>query len=735
MGVLRLVSALMLVWLSASLETPSAVVLALPPQNGHDSTDSESVLDYEEETQILEPLNARGTMSKSDRVPQQLSGIEEVTKMYTVNGDLRHTDNKVIAPNLLEHADRAMLYVTRVYNRMEKYNHMFAGKHEELDMTLDRYARMLTLMLEDKKKLKHLSFVRRYLSHVNHVKAGVSASEEARTNLMREAGTIYQRVQESFATIKLDFERYYSLPGVVINGAVSSLIGIGEAYKMLVKLNDQMFSATDAFRTSLNRMRASSIYMFAYLLCLDILYTEILPLRMLAVQDVIVTKGTAETLISYHTNIANKREAIKALLKNGALDDKAYDEIEDIYRKVSELYERSKAIHKRTIRLLDGIEKKGTRTLENGISRVVNAWETHYKRPVLMCTKLTEEHNELNKIANNIKEERNFVHTNKQSLYTMSTLCNELYSRARELAHLGKDGVRPVGHNGYERLYPSLQTYRPRTVVDNSEFTYAPPVQPPSMILPKISSSENLMPDILTQGMKKTDKPGFSHARNHVPPSNGSSNGEVSHAYQSLKRKRPLGSDQYEEPKKLRSDDPTRPGYYIRPSGIDDGSDISQPTYDYSAPYRGPHPPETSYESSQTPQSSTHSTATETDVNDADAYTASRGSSINEQGSPLGVSERTMHDVSTSTKHHVHLPHPMKRDGATYDNDIGFDLSSVLEKLREAENKVTAYRNVILSLRRKPPSVPGAHEARLISMELYKLHILHRSFVDDATEQ
>ncbi|EDO05366.1 putative integral membrane protein [Babesia bovis T2Bo] len=406
----------------------------LPQEDSKSATHIYS--EFEDEATILEPLNSAGEQMVYEDIPNELAEMDKVTHVYTSKDEAASTGNKVVNTNLLEYADEAMSYVEGVYSRIQSYNTMYAGKSDELLDTMSKYTYLLSKMLNDKTGISHLSFVRRYLNHATKIKDDVRDASEARNNVMKEANAIYYGIKESYNTIKLDFERYYTKPGVVINTAVSSLMGIGESYKLLVKLHKRMFDATTAFRFVLNRLRATTVYMFSYLVCLDILYTEIMPLRMVAVQDVLGTKGTGDIMNSYHTNMINKRKAVKMLMRSPTLQEDVYHQIDRIYKEMSTLVERAKMMAKSTSSIVERIDKHGIKLLNRKIALVVDAWNDNYKRPIVMATKLNKEFKKLSKMANKIKDELNAVHTTKQSLYTMSTRCNELYAIARKLAGL-----------------------------------------------------------------------------------------------------------------------------------------------------------------------------------------------------------------------------------------------------------------------------------------------------------
>lgn len=403
-------------------------------------------MQYTDEPYILDPLNSKGVLRMDTKIPVEVSGIEDVTNIYTVEGNPEDEKTKIIQPKLLEHAERAMTYVKRVYNLIEKYNHMYAGKSQELGSILESYTAMLTAMLEDTLRLKHLSFIRRYLTHVSKGKQTLLEAEARRATLVTEASNLYRDICEKHETIKLDFERHYAHPSLVINSAVSSLVGIGEAYKRLVTLHQEVYHATDAIRLGLNGIRASSVYMFSYMLCLDILFTEILPLRTVAVQDIVGTTGTGDVLAAYHDKIGNRRTAIKALLKDAQLNDSNRRRMESIYQEVVRLYARGKTIRRSTVNFVSKSKKEAVLRLKRRISSVVDVWNKQYRRPLVMSAKLIEEYRKLNLMTHRIETGQGIVHRNKQALYTMAAHAEDLYQEARALANLSRDS--PIEYDG-----------------------------------------------------------------------------------------------------------------------------------------------------------------------------------------------------------------------------------------------------------------------------------------------
>ncbi|GIX64214.1 uncharacterized protein BcabD6B2_36490 [Babesia caballi] len=704
----------------------SAVVYGLLPGDKASSPDKpDSFYEYEDEADVLGPMNAMGALTLNDQMPPEISGIEETAQQHSAKGGKERKNSKIVEPKLLEDADRAMKYVNRIYNRMEKYNHMYAGKSEELSLILDRYAFMLSRMVENKKRIKHLSFIRRYLIHVTKVKAGVTSTEHARSNLMSQAATIYNTTKDIHATIKLDFERYYTVPDVVIDTSVSSLKRIGEAYKQLASLHKQMFAATEAFRTSLNRMRASSVYMFSYLLCLDILHTEILPLRMEATQDLIGTTGTGDIAESYHTNILNKRNAIHALLKNAVLEQETLQKVATIYTEVQELAKRSKELRKSNASLAERIEKNGRQELDRRIGRVEHGWNEHYKRPVLMCKKLTQEYAKLSAMAAKIKEELAYVHGNKQSLYTMSTRCNELYSMARELVGLGKDGARPRGTGdkfgtaGTATASTGTQPSAPtREDSGSSNYKESPNRGPPRPPVPARRTSIRNGGD--SEGTGANYVQGYSSDSDTEDDDGDSQYESIPSADQMYPHLRPSHKN------RRRFSDASTVADGFRDATAQAGSaDASwgprnaaggNRRYGFKYPLL-----------SVTDRSSSTEDSTFDQVPSRPKQR--RRNNVGVQRSSEGAPSTS--DASTDTDDGDTDDSSTTRRTDAQDASLTQELEDLAQLLAEAKERLHYYHDAILALRWEPESVPGAREAKQISYELHQISLVNGTYVLD----
>ncbi|ORM40353.1 uncharacterized protein BXIN_2196 [Babesia sp. Xinjiang] len=725
------------------LRFSASVFGEVPPSGNHDADARSYEWEYEDEAAVFIPLNASGPLKMDGELPKEISGIDKLTRIYTTKDAKKRPESKVISPKLLEYADEAMSCVDGVYRRIEKYNHMFAGKREELRFTLDRYTDMLPRMLEDKTGLRHLSFVRRYILHVAKVETSVRESDDARKHIMKEAATIYSGVIERYKTIKLDFERHYTTPGVVINSAVSSLMGIGEAYKLLVNLHQQMFNATEAFRLHLNRIRAASVYMFSYLLCLDVLYTEIMPLRMVAVQDVMVTKGSGEILESYRTNMINKRNAIKALMKSPTLGEKSFHEVDRILTEVSALCDRSKTIAKSVEARVERADREGIRTLNDRITRVVEVWNEHYKRPILMSTKLCKEYAKLAAMIDKIKENQSVVHAHKQSLYTMSTRCNELYAMAREVAGLGSDGVRPRagGSRNNRRLDSPGNTYM--VAPDNSAFVYDVTgrfVRPEKGLAPQSpGESFGLLPHLEKQPITTSDSDVL------VPQEDMEDDVYDDHGIaveEQILRGKKRGHDELDDEVSDTTYD--RGKRTFQPNG-ESGTVSQTQTTERRIPTHKNSEAGATYlpigdgDDSGSPGTINSSEYKESSITDLEADDGVSGGNTRAYGLNDGIHRRwepSVSDMEAGSRgkplinddSDAALRHPIESSEDSTQLQTGWELLTLLRKLRDVRNGLLHYQKVLMSLRWEHASVPGAQESRLIIEEVHRIYAMYRLY-------
>ncbi|GFE55725.1 hypothetical protein BaOVIS_031290 [Babesia ovis] len=710
------------IWVAAAL---GCLYLTIPvlgevPSVGNNEPGSRDIeWEFEDESTLLDPLNASDDMVLEDGVPEELTGIDDVTHIYRDGNETARKENKVIDHKLIKYADEAMEYVESVYSQIQRYNNMYAGKGAELTTTMDQYTLMLSRMLEDKRGLKHLSFLRRYLLHATKIKDSVMNTYEMRNNVMKEANKVYNGIKEKYKTIKLDFERYYSRPEVVINNAVSSLVNIGESYKVLVKVHKKMVDATKAFRVELNRMRASTVYMFSYLLCLDVLYTEIMPLRMVAVQDVMGTKDTGDMMESYLTNIMNKRKAVKALLRSPILEEKVYHQIDRIFAEMSSLYERAKKISKKTSALVERINKHGIVLLNRRITRVVDAWNEHYRRPILMGTKLNNEYIKLEAMAAKIKDDQNIVHTIKQSMYTMSTRCNELYARARELAGLGADGVAPRDQGGVaesgtasvdngNNMVPGPPSfghdiYRGIPGYPNRPMPSAPfgPWSP--------SSSDGKSEPAGNNGYgKSTGNNGYGGTAgsdfDSVAPKTGKSS-------RGSKRKHDRSESEYgPSPARMSRKSPmgiSIPRFsYSGTSNTGDGSSFNVIPSDGTV--------------SETKQTEDDTSTGDEDDSTSVAYDDERGSDdlwYPSGGEGGGSRGKTSVDESTEVPWTTN-----KRLQGSVENKVAIDLLDLLKRAIDVRRRLEYYKQIITVLRSESANIPGARESRFIIDEINRMY-------------
>lgn len=401
-----------------------------------------------EDTPIYEPEEfepssvyiSKPSFEMDKTIPSEIPSIAEATRMYTAEGDPKNVDIKIVQPKLLNSAEEAMGMAKRLYNEVERMNHIFMGKSPELISIHVKYTSFLTEILKNKKGLAHMNFIHRYIEQNRFLKNTVLSYESKMAALVSEAGQAYTAISDKYQSILLDFERHYTRPEYVINTAVSSLLGMGDAYKTLFQVSKNVAETNKDIRLALNKLRASSVYMFAYALSLDILFNEILPMRTRAVQNIMGIRTTGSMLSGYVDNIKNRGKSIMELLKTAQLSNADKSRISDIHSQVRLISEKGTQIFKTTASLAKNTHREAISLINTKIAAVVEVWNQQYKRPIIMSNNLIKAYRRLVTFIDKIEMEHGKIHRNKQALYTMATHCNELYQEVLRLAGLPTTG-------------------------------------------------------------------------------------------------------------------------------------------------------------------------------------------------------------------------------------------------------------------------------------------------------